>query len=222
MTSTETQIRDLYKRFGDHAVPWRNEIPLIAEAGFRILCGPPVMNGPMVVSLNPGLTKKVIESDGHDFWPQRWPEEISYKRGISSFSRKLADVLGKAGINLEEINAAYVLAFRSRSIREWKITVPTSVREQAEALSLNMLSDLVSILKPSFVYAAGFSTFRRMGCDEGRVDYGKRKGGMAFALLRYGTFKGIPVIASPHLSGARLTRENLDQISEALAVSFTS
>lgn len=75
---------------------------------------------------------------------------------------------------------------------------------------------LVKVLKPPFIYVAGFSTLKQMGCVVDRKVNGKRKSGSGFVLMRHSTFQGIPVIASQHPSGARLTTQSLKQIGKAI------
>lgn len=216
--TAETRILDLYRQVGVQAAEWGDRVPLISDAGFRILSGPPIVGAPMIVSLNPGLTDTVREHDTDDFWPQGWPNCLGYLRGISAFARRTSQIFEKAAIDPAKVNAAYVLAFRSSSIKEWKDRVPLDVRRSAERLSLQVLTELISILQPSFIYIAGFSTLKRMGCSVERMEYGRHKSGEEFVLLRYGSFGGRPVIASPHPSGARLTNANLDQIAKGLSI----
>lgn len=217
MTPVENRLLSLYRHIGSQAAEWANRVPLIADAGFHILNGPPVVGGPMVVSLNPGLSKAVLDHPGVDFWPKRWPECPWYPKGISPFAKKLIQIFDGAGIDLESVNAGFVLVCRSKSLKEWKAKVPLDVRKSAEQISLEVLGTLVSTLKPNFIYAAGISTFKRMGCSVEREEHGRHKSSAKFALLRYGCFAGVPVIASPHPSGARLSRESLDQIALGLS-----
>ncbi len=219
-TSAEARVLNLYRRVGARAAGWAERVPLIAEAGFRILCGPPIECAPMVVSLNPGLhknTEKILEHDNDGFWPERWPERMSYCTGLSAFARKITQVVEGAGISVEAVNAGYVLMFRSKKIEQWKAEVPVDVRKDAEHLSLEVLAEINTILRPKFIYAAGFDTFKRMGCSIERVEHGQRNSGNDFALLRFGYFGDVPLVASPHLSGSRLNRENLGQIARWLA-----
>ncbi len=217
MTPVENRLLSLYRHIGSQAAEWANRVPLIADAGFHILNGPPVVGGPMVVSLNPGLSKAVLDHPGVDFWPKRWPECPWYPKGISPFAKKLIQIFDGAGIDLESVNAGFVLVCRSKSLKEWKTKVPLDVRKYAEQVSLEALRTLVSTLEPTFIYAAGFSTFRRMGCSVEREEHGRRKSGAKFPLLQYGCYSGVPVIASHHPSGARQSRENLDQIALGLS-----
>ena len=218
MTAVEARILDLYRHVGIRAAQWGNRVPLIADAGFRILSGPPVVGGPMVVSLNPGLTDAVRVHDANDFWPRIWPKRLSYLRGISAFARKFLQIFDGASIELENVNAGYVLVFRSNSIKEWRTKVQLDVREGAEQLSLEVLKEIVSILKLNFIYVAGFSTWKRMRCTVDRMEHGRRKSAAEFVLLRYGCFAGVPVVTSPHPSGSRLSCENMDQIALGLSV----
>ena len=211
ITDIETRILDLYRRVGISAAEWGERVPLIAEAGFRILCGPPNIGTPMVVSLNPGKG-----NEGDDLWPKRWPKRLSYLRGLSKFSNKLAQVFDSAEIKLESVNAGYALAFRSDSMKEWRKNVPLGVRKSAQQVSLDVLKKLISALKPSFIYVSGFDTFKLMRCSCERIEHGRHINGVEFELLRYGCFSEVPFIASPHLSGYRLSRENMDQISQGL------
>jgi hypothetical protein len=185
--------------------------------GFASCVAPPIVGAPSVVSQNPGYTGKIQEHDRDTFWPERWPERLEWLRGISAFARRLGDVLRMAGIALDRVNGGYVLMFRCNNIDQWKTKVPADVRRSAENLSLEVLREITAALKPKFVYAAGFDTFKRMGCSLERIEDGRRKTGGKFELLRFGNFEGVPVIASPHLSGYRLSRENDNQIAEGLS-----
>lgn len=217
MTPVENRLLSPYCRIGPQAAEWANRVPLIADAGFCILTGPPVIGGPMVVSLNPGLSKAVRDQPGVDFWPKRWPKRLTFLDGVSPFAKKLIRIFDGADIDLKSVNAGYVLVCRSKSLKEWKTKVPLDVRKSAERISLEVLGTLVSILEPNFIYGAGISTFKLMGCSVERKEYGRRKSGAKFPLLQYGCYSGVPVIASHHPSGARLSRENLDQIALGLS-----
>jgi hypothetical protein len=165
MMPVENHLLSLYRHIGSQAAEWANRVPLIADAGFNILSGPPIVGGPMVVSLNPGLSAEVQARDAGKFWPERWPKYLSLLRGVSPFAQKLIQIFDGVGIALECVNAGYVLVCRSKSFREWKAKVPLDVRNCAEQASLEALGTIVSTLEPAFIYAAGFSTFRRMGCS---------------------------------------------------------
>jgi hypothetical protein len=192
------------------------------RAGEDVLQGLPEGSGvwelvhQSAVSLNPGLTDNVRRHDGDNFFPERWPENITYSRGISAFSRKLQRLLGDANIDLSSVNAAYALAFRSKSISEWKKSVPADVRIAAEQLSLDALSRIIEILNPPFIYSAGFKTYRLMGCVSERIEVGQHLSGEDFDLLHYGNFNNVPVVASIHPSGAHPSNDNLVQISQGI------
>ena len=96
----------------------------------------------MVVSLNPGLTENIRQHDKDDFWPKRWPERMSYSGGVSRFAQRLAEVFKGAGISLDTVNAGYVSMFRSNNIEQWKNEVPADVRQAAECLSLEILTEI--------------------------------------------------------------------------------
>jgi hypothetical protein len=139
LASVDDHILSLYRRVREQAGEWANGVPLIADAGFRILCGPPIVGVPMVVSLSPGLTENIRDHDKDDFWPERWPERMSYLRGVSRFAQRLAEALQSASISLDTINAGYALMFRSNKIKQWRMEVSANVRESAERLSLEIL-----------------------------------------------------------------------------------
>jgi hypothetical protein len=216
------RILSLYGRVNERAAGWRERVPLIAKAGFRILCGPPLVGKPMVVSENPAWSSNTKHTPGdcnYDFWPKRWPECMSYSTGRSRFARRICEVLEGAEIPIDEVNAGYVLVFRSKSIEQWEKEVRDydDVRKDAQDLSLEILKEIIELLKPPFIYVAGFRAGGRMGCalDE-CVHRARRKSGREFVLLRSGAYHGKPVIASYHLS-ARLSRENREQIARELA-----
>jgi uracil-DNA glycosylase len=57
MNHIENRILDIYQQVNSAARGWAAGVPSIADAGFQILTGPPVVGGPMVVSLNYGDLK---------------------------------------------------------------------------------------------------------------------------------------------------------------------
>lgn len=215
MNNSEDRLISLYRKVNSRAGEWGQHVPAIANAGFQILFGPPIVGGPLIVSLNPGNAHVT-----DDLWPERWPDKLSYLRNLAErrpFAEKLKRLFESTEIDLEKVNASCVLMFRSHSMKEWNQTVPRDVRHQAEYLSLDVLTQVIETLQPKFIYAAGFSTFERMGISVVHSEIGRRKRGGHFELLRFGEFENTPVVASPHPSGYRLNSDNMKQISRAIS-----
>ena len=123
-----------------------------------------------------------------------------------------------------ELNASYALMFRSENIGQWNKEVSDAVRRKAEELSLNTLSKIVAILKPKFLYAAGFGTFKMMQCIEEKYQirgFGTTKNGIPRQILKYGTFVNegaeMKVISSLHPSGSRYSVANRRLMSTELS-----
>lgn len=216
MPAITHRIQAIHDRVCYHATDWRKDVKLIDDAGFRILSGPPVLRGPMVVSENPGLSKKIEKYDKDKFWLPSWPERLSYLDSVSLFAKRFLKICEVASIDPSRFNAAYTLVFRSKNRKQWTQQVPLDIRQRAECLSLKALMELISILKPPFIYAAGFRAFKVLGCSPEKEKYGRRKNNDIFCLLRYGRFEDIPVISSWHPS-SRLTDENVSQIGKSLS-----
>lgn len=216
MPAITHRIQDIHDRVCNHATEWRKDVKLIDDAGFRILSGPPVLGGPMVVSENPGLSRAIEEYDRGNFWLPSWPERLTYLDGVSLFAKRFLRICEVASIDPSRFNAAYGLVFRAKSLRHWRQQVPLDIRQMAERLSLKVLMELISILKPPFIYAAGFRAFKILECWPEKEKYGRRRNNDKFCLLRCGRFGDTPVIASCHPS-SRLTNENVAQIGKGLS-----
>jgi hypothetical protein len=213
MTNIERRIQSLYDRVNERAAEWKHA-RLIANAGFRILCGPPLPGKPMVVSPNPawpGNATSIPGDDNLDFWPKSWPKRMSYPTGQSLFAQRITEVLQNAEIPIDGVNVGYVSMFRCNGREQWKEEVPSDVRKCAEHLSLEVLTEIIEVLEPRFIYVSGFGAFTRMGCSRERGEHGR--------LVRFDNYRGRQVIASQVLSGGRppLTGKDRDQIAEELA-----
>jgi len=170
MTNIKGRILSLYRRVNEQAAEWRERAPLIDEAGFRILSAPPRHGKPMVVSFNPAWPKGIEHKPrdcNFDFWPERWPKCLAYGTGKSRFAPRITEVLQNAKIPFNGVNAGYVLMFRSTGVEEWKCVkrVPADVRKCAERLSLEVLTQIIQLLEPPFIYVCGWHVFRRMRCS---------------------------------------------------------
>ena len=109
--------------------------------------------------------------------------------------------------------------FRSKNTKHWRDAVP----EDAKELSLEVLTRILEVLEPRFIYVSGLRDCKRMGLTklmgwsfDAGVEHGRHKESRdEFELLHRGNYRGSRVIASQHLS--RLSRESLNQIADALA-----
>jgi hypothetical protein len=218
-TNVEKEMRDIYSRFFRDAKSLAGEVPIIDDLGFRILCGPPIVGAPILISTNPGASEETIELDGHTFWEKEWPEEMAYAREIkaSAFSRRLADLFSEANIDVRKMNATYTLMFRSKSVSEWDRGIGDR-RGYANDLCSKSLREVIQLLKPRFIYAAGFGTFERLGCRDEEPDrgWGEARSGDERRITKYGSFDGIQVISTLHPSGSQYSTDNRTQMAADL------
>lgn len=210
-------IQDIYDRFNQEAEELGKRCSYIAENGTRLLCGPPRPCRPIMISLNPGAG----EADLQQIWPKSWPMYTGYERKISKFSKIFCSICDDAGVAPDAFNSTYSLMFRSDSWGEWEQNVDETTREQARDISTRYLSEIVEALNPPFIYVCGFGAIKLVpSTSVEETVSGRRKSGNPFALLKYGSCLGRRMLATPHLSGSRMTKENHQTIAHALRNEF--
>jgi hypothetical protein len=219
-TIIENSMQQIYDRFFDAAEILSVKEPLIRDLGFRLLCGPPLIGAPMLISTNPGASDETIGIDRHTFWEKTWPSEMSYARQqrASEFSRRLSLLFSEADIQISEMNAGYTLMFRSKSISEWDSSLDKKNRGFANDLCSQTLREIVGLLRPKLIYAAGFETFKRLGCEDEEPEkgWGETSSGDKRRIAKYGSYRGVRVISTLHPSGSQYSTENRSQMAMEL------
>ena len=176
-----------------------------AALGFKILYGPPHAKPPILfIGDQPGGRINEDFKNERDSWfPQceyaseAWPLAANMQR---MFGSQL--LLRCVGINSN--------FFRAPTATDWKC-VPVPVRGPLEAHSREQLARLIDLLEPAEIVVIGFSTLDKFGPTTTRLVGSNNR-----VLMKSGNLLRRPAVATLHLSGAQISREDRLRIAEAV------
>lgn len=179
---------------------YAERVPPLGEAdrGFRILYGPPVAEPPvMFVGFQPGGHE--TEPDQHD-GP---PAACDYATATYLLARRLRGVFGaKLLARCTGLNRVF---FRAPTVAAWRKVDP-GLRHELEAFSLVRAECIARALRPRRIVAIGLGTLAGL-CPTSIALQGEKR-----VLARSGELWGAPAYSMVHLSGARVSRGDLERL----------
>lgn len=198
MRDAEEICRTIYRETADFYAA-RRALISPNDLGFRVLYGPPIVGAPILfIGYQPG--GRAIEDVAHQ---SGWPEACEYARASWLLARRMRDLWGADLVaRCTGLNAIF---FRATTAEAWKRCNRAAVAE-AEAFSIERVKRIATVLKPQRIVLIGLATFDLLTeghvalCDGARV------------LAKQGTLCGCRATGIIHLSGAWISRAQLDQL----------
>ncbi len=179
---------------------YADRVPPLSEAdrGFRVLYGPPVVEAPILfLGFQPG---------GHEAEPEQhdgWPAVCDYTVATWTLARRLREVFGAD--TLARCTGLNRIFFRSPSVAIWR-KVKADLREELEAFSLARAERIAWALRPQRIVVIGLGTLAGLAPSAVALEGENR------ILVRRGNLWGAPAYGMVHLSGARVSRADLERV----------
>jgi hypothetical protein len=177
--------------------------------GYKILYGPPLKNPTILFfGYQPGgRLEDAVEGErvGERI---NWPKTIEYATANWPLAIKVRNVWGPTLLNCVGINYIY---FRSPKKEVWE-TLSASFRHEAESFCKVRNQKIVEALNPKTIVIFGFDSVPDFKPDRVELMGNGRR------LIQSGTLWGFPAFAVIHLSGARISRDEMDSIQRYFGV----
>jgi len=200
--SAEEICRQVYDETRSFYAEWS---PLLGEAacGFQILCGQPIIHAPtLFLGYQPGGSQP--EKGDVDGWPDEL-EHVGKPWLLAKRVRQVWDVQ-----TLRACTGLNTIFFRSPSMRTWS-NVPAKLRREMECFSRKRAERIIRALAPQRLVIIGLATFDRLTIGEVKSRTERR------VLVKSGHVWGAPAFGAVHLSGARVSRNEMDQLRKYFA-----
>jgi hypothetical protein len=198
MEQVAIQVYDAATAFFGRAMP---------RYGYKILYGPPYQNAPiMFIGYQPG--GKGTEADRRE--DARWPSVLSYATESWPIARKMQAIWSKkflaqcVGLNAIFVRAPSAAIYR----KEFNGT-----REAIEKFCLGQVNTLVQAINPQKIVVIGLSTLDLFGGGQPVLRNAKGR-----VLVKEGVVAGRSAYAIMHLSGAQISKVDLNAIKAFIAV----
>ncbi len=202
-TAVESVCRTIYTEVADL---YARSAPGMAECnfGYRILYGPPVLRAEMLfIGYQPGGAASGAAEGQEEGQHLGWPPTCEYAHRDWRLAARMREVWGSG--TLARCTGLNAIFFRAPSMRAWR-RLPRTVRVELEAFSAERAERIVKALKPKRLVIIGLKTFARLttGADD---LIGEQR-----VLVRRGQLWDRPAYGTIHLSGARISRADLDRL----------
>ena len=184
-------------------------LPILADPsiGFEVLLTPPRYRPPILfVGYQPGNgAKDMSVQKARDCGYEDWPQRNDLLCGNSRLAYWLQTMFGRE--RLSECVAMNAIFIRWRSVAEYQRAVPRKSRKEIERFCLGKVEAMVAAMKPERIVVIGFSTLDHLGSRTDRGAGGRK-------LTIEGQVFGRKVLATQHLSGARISNEERRSIAK--------
>jgi hypothetical protein len=194
------------------------------EQGFKVFYSP-LLPAPelMIISLNPGRSHDIEKNFMNENYPVykkgnfSIPLENQYVKSNGKIANKIKDLFQGYENILEKSVVITVLLFRSKNIREWKKENSKHTRLSMEDYAYDKVKTIITKIKPKKILVIGMSTFKRLKdkeiipiTNEEILDSFGTVGKIKIAKMNQTS-----IIVIPHLSGARIGKENKNKIKKS-------
>ena len=193
------------------------------KSGFEVFYSP-VMYKPklMIISLNPGGTQQDFKDldytnfQNNNFAP---PVKNRYVTTDYRFAKKMRDLFKGYEKVLEKSVVTTTLLFRSKSISFWKKENPKESRLAMEKFAYDQVKEMLEEIQPKKLLVVGIGAYKRLEKHVITIE-GKEKEIDNFdsvGRVISAKTKQIDIMAIPHITGARLSNENMNKIKKYLS-----
>jgi hypothetical protein len=164
--------------------------------GFKVLYGPPLYRPPILfVGYQPG-------GSAPEGYNDRWPPVCQYATENWALAVKMRQLFGRE--LLERCCGVNAIFIRSPSMREYRRDYSRQVRAEVASFCLDRVASLVRAIEPVNLVVIGHGTLRLFGSTEAAL-----RSATGRVLIRTGRVAGRPALAVLHLTGARISLQDL-------------
>ena len=204
--TVEAKCREIYRE----AEVIFSQLPRSRYYGFKILYGPPLFRPPILfIGYQPGGGSADFERETARGTDKQWPPTCDYATQDWAIARKMRGLFGREFLaGCTGTNAIYL---RSPSIRDYRRDHDRDTRSKVERFCLAQTAQIVEVINPQKIVVIGFGTLGLFGPSNVGA-----KNANGRALIRIGKVAGRPAIATLHLSGAHISRSDLEIIGSAI------
>ena len=199
MNDPETVCRQIYS---ETAQLYASLTPRLGAAalGFRVLYGPPIVEAPFLfVGYQPGGKVSTAELGHHD----SWPSYCDYARADWHLAKRIRDVWGKARV--ERCTGLNAIFFRAPTATDWE-KVDATTKAEVKQFSISAAERITRAVRPKSIVVIGLGTFDMLTEGSVVLQNGTR------TLVRQGKLWGAPAYGVIHLSGAWVSRVDLEAL----------
>lgn len=178
--------------------------------GFKILYGPPIHRPPLLfIGYQPGGgpldCARELANGAHAHWPPASEYAIEPWR----LAKRLRSMFGTE--RLEKCIGLNAIFIRAPTREKYQKTVDPTSRQKISAFCLPRVERLINAIQPQRIVSIGFEALALFGGGEADIKNDKGR-----VLTRVGRISGRPAIATLHLSGAQISRIDLDGIRDRI------
>jgi hypothetical protein len=198
------------------------------KTGFKLYYSP-VKENPdlMILSFQPGggeESYKAEDKKNFDSGDFSLLKENIYTQNNFRFSKKIRELFSRYHENLNTVPALTLIPFRAKSIDEWN---KNKYKQEMEEYTMReIFPKLIRIIKPKNILIVGFATLdkikRNYNIENEEVMLKREKGSAKLVANSVLKFEGadIRLITTIHLTGARPTKNEMENMSNYLMISM--
>jgi len=208
-TIAESKCQQIYAE----AQAFFGQIPRPRNYGFKILYAPPFWQPPILfVGYQPGGGDDDYERETARGSDKHWPAMCEYATESWKLAKRMRQMFGRTF--LERCVGVNAIFLRWPAVADYRRTLDKDTRAQIEAFCLARVTQIVEVIDPKKIVAVGFETLELFGAS--MVDLANEK---QRTLTRIGKIAGRPAIGTLHLSGAHISKPDLDRIRDRVLAS---
>jgi len=179
--------------------------------GYKIFNSPPNFRAPvMFIGYQPGGG---VPDWAHEKSRQShltWPPVVEYAEAQWALAKRVKKIF-KESVELRETVGLNAIFMRAPNVSEYKSAISLNNRKEITKFSNNKVCRIIELLQPKKIIAIGFSTLRLFGDTKPETNSPSGR-----ALTHIGEINGREALASIHLTGARITNQDFERLSERL------
>jgi hypothetical protein len=200
----ESECRQIYVE----AQTFFEQLPRPRNYSFKILYAPPLYQPPILfIGYQPGGGDDDFERETARGSDKHWPATCEYATESWKLAKQMRQMFGRGF--LEQCAGVNAIFLRSPTVADYKRNLDEHARARIEAFCLGRVIQIVEVFDPKAIVAIGFETLRLFG--ETTPDLANEK---ERVLTRIGTIAGRQAIGTLHLSGAHISKSDIDRIGD--------
>lgn len=178
--------------------------------GFKILYGPPLKEPEFLfIGYQPGGGLADCNRESENGAHSGWPARCEYAYETWTLAKQMQSMFGAS--LLDRCVALNAIFFRSPTVRAYGKNFKRNIRTEIEEFCLPNVRKIIDALNPQKIIFIGFDAMRLFKC--GDVDLKNSNGRV---LTMTGSVAGRNALATLHLSGCRISREDRKAIADRI------
>lgn len=202
---------------------WRDRYRRVWPHGVAVFYSPVVQNPElMIISYQPGGNKEDFAREERRFKQGHF--EVRDNEFVSAnyaMATKVRRVFGFEG-GLEALSHSVIfplIFFRAPAVHVWRSGVHSKVRKRMEEFCFSKVQEIIRKLAPKKILVVGIKTYDALtqildSVKKEKILY--RRQGRNKRMVISATSGGTSLLAVPHLSGSRISRDDFEDIQSSL------